>query len=1012
MKGQEIFRFVYIDSPNAPQQKIQVGRNPSPLYDEMSLNLDQGRTLVLQLAKDYLEEGGFDPDLLKTPLAKQLKALASLFQAHKREELSRLEPDVVAIFGQSSAQVAVDDDFIEMKTKLQDGILALKFQPEKHPKSLFLYTELFEACELIDLLAEGGENLSLKLDQDIMVGHLILPENLFPLPPDELTASGNDPNPAAARKEEIQRLEGKLKKIEKATYELVELKKPDFIRVPPEGARLVEPEDPQKTGSKVLTTKTSSSASARLLLPNEKEIERLNDAEERYGSKLLVNTDRLAKFKLPTKEILEEMELDLGKEPLTYALIRLDDEANFVMREIAELKLLDESLPGLMHIGGSRIPGSFLAIEEDDNTSPFVGGIADEFVIEGQYAHIRPAGVGNLLVTRQHILRYEAGEIAHMENVMQGETKERETRRLRRTEESIVRESETTKEEERDLQSTERLEMRQEVENTVKENSKWSIGAEVSGGYGPFIQASVNTEYSTENSSESITRNASNYSREVTEKTATRISERIREEQTLKTLQEFEEKIRHSLDASEADDHIVGMFRWVDKVYEAQVFDYGSRVFFDIMVPEPAKILLYSQMKTALKSQNTFSPPDPINFRPKDLTAHNYHGYVKKYQAKGVQALPPVMVTVSEVMEGAFQEEPTGDHYPQMLDTLKINLPTGYKAIEAHVGVNMVDGIKPKGGIPFSTTVTVGHNRQYFEDVDQAPKGPTTQRYYVLSQQYGSLTASIITDNVFAYTVTMEIRCIRTNHAFQEWQMETYDALMSAYQKQLAEYNEKIAQQSASQGVSFGGRNPLINRRIERNELKRAAIGMFTEQNFNDFNAYKTTVPVPTIDFEKARKKGRFARFFEQAFEWENMVYELLPYYWGNRNKWVDTLQIQDVDPLHEEFLKSGFARIRVPVRPDFEAAVFHYLDTGKIWNGEEPPRVTNTKHLPFLYDVLARRHEEGLGLEIPIGEPWQYTLPTTLVRVEDGSVLPEWTRDEDGNWIPVEQAEEEPIEP
>ena len=58
--------------------------------------------------------------------------------------------------------------------------------------------------------------------------------------------------------------------------------------------------------------------------------------------------------------------------------------------------------------------------------------------------YIRPIGIGDLRVVQQEILRYEAEEIAHIENILKGEKKSREHRSLQRTEETFFYETEET----------------------------------------------------------------------------------------------------------------------------------------------------------------------------------------------------------------------------------------------------------------------------------------------------------------------------------------------------------------------------------------------------------------------------------------------------------------------------------------------------------------------------------------------------------------------------------------
>ena len=63
---------------------------------------------------------------------------------------------------------------------------------------------------------------------------------------------------------------------------------------------------------------------------------------------------------------------------------------------------------------------------------------------------IRSVGVADLLVIKQQIKRYEPGEIAHVENVLATESRDRIHRSLDRVEERFFAESEKTNEKQSD----------------------------------------------------------------------------------------------------------------------------------------------------------------------------------------------------------------------------------------------------------------------------------------------------------------------------------------------------------------------------------------------------------------------------------------------------------------------------------------------------------------------------------------------------------------------------------
>ena len=87
------------------------------------------------------------------------------------------------------------------------------------------------------------------------------------------------------------------------------------------------------------------------------------------------------------------------------------------------------------------------------------------------------------------------------------------------------------------------------------------------------------------------------------------------------------------------------------------------------------------------------------------------------------------------------------------------------------------------------------------------------------------------------------------------------------------------------------------------------------------------------------------------------------------------------------------------PVRPGFEAAVIHYLETGEIWNGGPPPDISSSLYVPIVTEIA--ESEQRAGSEVPVGDPWLVTLPTTLVRIRANDDLPTWEQ-VNGEWQPT----------
>jgi hypothetical protein len=211
---------------------------------------------------------------------------------------------------------------------------------------------------------------------------------------------------------------------------------------------------------------------------------------------------------------------------------------------------------------------------------------------------------------------------------------------------------------------------------------------------------------------------------------------------------------------------------------------------------------------------------------------------------------------------------------------------------------------------------------------------------------------------------------------------------MNGYNRQIADYQDKLAKfQAIIRAQMANAGNYAHNPSIEQAELKKAFIYLLLSEHFN--HSYVPTPDPEIIPTDPIYMKswGAMVAFFERAFEWENIMYTYYPYFWGRRARWGELILIQDINPQFEEFLKAGAARIVVPVRPGFEAALAHYQETGDIWMGEEMPDIYSPLYVSIIQEIKARNF--GPEDEILVAE-WDITVPTTLVMLKKDAILPD----------------------
>lgn len=177
-----------------------------------------------------------------------------------------------------------------------------------------------------------------------------------------------------------------------------------------------------------------------------------------------------------------------------------------------------------------------------------------------------PLGIGDLKVVKETGLAYQAGEVAYIENVLIGESKERIYRTLNRTTTTLFTSDVETRETTRDTQATDRFELKREAEQTIKEDMSIKAGLSVTASYGP-ISATATGDFAYATSKEESAKTSSNFAREVVDRSVSKIQTKT----TLQTLNEVEETNTHGLDNVGGAQHIIGIYRWVNKRYRARL---------------------------------------------------------------------------------------------------------------------------------------------------------------------------------------------------------------------------------------------------------------------------------------------------------------------------------------------------------------------------------------------------------------------------------------------------------
>jgi hypothetical protein len=623
---------------------------------------------------------------------------------------------------------------------------------------------------------------------------------------------------------------------------------------------------------------------------------------------------------------------------------------------------------------------------------------------------IRPLGIGDLLVVKQQLTAYLPGEVAHIENVLKGEFRERTHRMLDRTETILFSSLEENQETERDTQSTDRFELKKEAEATLKEEMALSAGLTVTGSYG-MVKITAQGDFAYKTAKEESSKNSSSFAKEVVDRSVSKLQKKVKTERTDKTFHETEEINKHGIDNKEGSGHVTGVYRWVDKKYHAQIYNYGCRLMLEFILPEPAAYYRASLIKAAADAAGA-EPPIPfldLNGQPlgiEDITEDNYQIFAGRYNA-AVEPPPPYWTSVSTsidqsgIANGAtvsksVKDVMIPDGYRLAMFSLKVALTwENYPQCVVQLGEWAWHVLNNTGALYASS------NNYGFEPLDLSKLTDELQA------PVGNLPLSLVGYDINAYAVNLAGNCVRTKEKYQKWQATAFEKIYAAWLALKTAYDQKVAQAEAQAGaVIIEGRNPAANREIEQRELKKLCITMMTGQHFNQFNAMTSPPDQPTHLPElkplEALSEGRYIQFFEQAFDWPQLTYLFYPYFWGRKKNWVNTSNLTDTDPLFAQFLQAGAARVLVPVPLAYSNAVLYFLQkttpplpvSSKIWLGGEAPTLDDPQFTSIAYEI--RKRTDDLYGAVPV-EPkaqnsWDFTLPTTLVWLQSDATLPTYT--------------------
>lgn len=601
----------------------------------------------------------------------------------------------------------------------------------------------------------------------------------------------------------------------------------------------------------------------------------------------------------------------------------------------------------------------------------------DECIIQDKCCARLVPYVGELLVVRDEVSCYEPGELSYIENVIQGETRERTHRHLQRQEIYTEQEETTTTIEERNQQVEERYALHKEVENIVHAELAVEAGVSYTMGVekGPYYFTS-HLDVSSEVARTDAQKIASDESRKVIEKAISRVEKKVRSLRTHRLIDEIEETNVHTFNGVT---DLSRQFYYVNQVRKGQLYSYGYRMMLDFYLPEPAALY-----KRLLEKEFDLERPEKPCINIEDIDPADYLEYV---QCHGFTDLEPPKETLPGkwMVVEVKQEKPRKSGNPWAV-TAAVNIPPGYRATQmklVHPVINRSSPFKPN-------TVTFNLGSTNLIDTWNSNDGspPDEHGPKPLPNLTGNHTATITAYRLKRYTLRIHIWLEGIPADNSEWQREVHSRLCAKYEAELEAWEAARAEFERTKMDKFN-RHPFSLSQTIKDQLKHMAISYITCQFFDGNNALVNRVQpcgFPQMDLRETEKEGRIIRFFEHALEWNFMSYMLYPYFWGRKCTWEEKLGHELPHVLFSKFMQAGAARVTLSVRPGFEAYMAYYLATGKIWGNTGIPPLFGNGFLPIHQEIKESKDNFNTDREGQVICDTSLGLPPNMIALQNNT--------------------------
>jgi type II secretory pathway pseudopilin PulG len=495
------------------------------------------------------------------------------------------------------------------------------------------------------------------------------------------------------------------------------------------------------------------------------------------------------------------------------------------------------------------------------------------------------------------------------------------------------------------------------AENETKHSSAFDFGATYSAQYGGVsLTTGIGLKNATDQR-ESVKASAQR-TREVTEKASARTRREHKVSVKLEAKRGVEDSAYRTIMNPHKDKALrIDYFRMMRK-WRTDLYRYGLRLTFDVAIPNPGS-RLWARYGWLADLDQLAGEPFVFHLAPSEIGESNR--------------------TALEALYGANLEDPPPE-------TVEFTVARDLKAEAGHI----IEFLAPAGytvdpevsvvlnywGAPATEPLLNISDPNWQGTLVKHPGSGSGDGWYEFTvQSFGGddrRTVHLIAGANTILVGSFNVTATRRPEHFRAWQLKSWTTLHDAA---VARHSDKVARAQSERAKlwqELAGKDTLSLRRLEREELMRQVLLWIIGAAFDPapdelasvidkivaIETNQQNLDAPLLNESQRRLTatewgvasgfGDFVKFIHHAIEWENLLYFLYPYFWASEDLARRKLLFEHPDPSHRDFLRAGYARVVLPVRPGFEVDVTTLIDQGTFAGAQTSP------YLPIAQEIAA----------------------------------------------------------